>query len=238
MASFTMTISEIMRDHGVDDVTTAVAHGHIIGLDTYPIHSEPYRAVLNEKIIRRYWLREIGHPHLEQFRFRMDTVMREVMPYYNELYLSTQLQYDPLKTIDLETIGSVKTKTQSEATDMSTNTADTGSRTVNSAMPQVHLSGNGDYADSASDANSESLNTSNSNQNAEGSQDTENASKTSGYQAVPADLVVKYRDTIINVDLMILDHLSRLFMAILSTGHEYFYSQPPYLLNRWPGLYY
>jgi len=235
MATFTMTIAEIMEQEGANNVMDALNHCAVVGLDSYPAPSEKYRAVLNEKILRRYWNREIGYEHTETFRFRVDTKLREVMPYYNELYNTTQLEFDPMKTMDLETVSTGKQTHNESGTNLSTNVADSGSRTVNSVTPQMQLSANGDYADTMADTNSESKNTANASQHGEGEKEQTNTSRTSGYQAIPSDLLVKYRDTIINVDLMILDHLSGLFMAVTSSGDEYFYSQSPYLNGTWPG---
>ena len=53
MAVFTTTISDILG--GDESADTAV-----LGLDDYPIFDESHRSVLNQKIVRRYWLREIG----------------------------------------------------------------------------------------------------------------------------------------------------------------------------------
>lgn len=239
MATFTYTLAELMEHRGALTVEDALKLSSVVGLDKYPAPSEAYRAVLNEKILRRYWNREIGHESVEWFAFRVDTKLREVMPYYNELYSTTQLEFDPMKTMDLETVSTGKQTHNESGTNLSTNVADSGSRTVNSVTPQMQLSGNGDYADTMADTNSESKNTANASQHGEGEKEQTNTSRTSGYQAIPSDLLVKYRDTIINVDLMILDHLSGLFMAVTSSGDEYLYEQSPYLNAMWlNGWYY
>lgn len=239
MATFTYTLAELMEHRGADTVEDALKLSNVVGLDKYPVPSEAYRFVLNEKILRRYWNREIGYETVEMFAFRVDAKLREVMPYYNELYSTTQLEFDPMKTMDLETVSTGKQTHNESGTNLSTNVADSGSRTVNSVTPQMQLSGNGDYADTMADTNSESKNTANASQHGEGEKEQTNTSRTSGYQAIPSDLLVKYRDTIINVDLMILDHLSSLFMAVTSTGDEYLYEQSPYLNAMWlRGWYY
>lgn len=59
-----------------------------IGLADYPIFNENYREELNNKIIRRYYFREIGLETAELFRWYMRREMFEIMPYYNQLYES------------------------------------------------------------------------------------------------------------------------------------------------------
>lgn len=104
MSTFTMTLSEIMEDHGVDTVDDAVPMATIFGLDKYPLFDETYRAQLNRKIIARFWNREIGQETDEMFRHRMDTRMREIMVEKNQLYLSEQIKFDPMHTMDMRTV--------------------------------------------------------------------------------------------------------------------------------------
>ena len=73
-----------------------------LGLGRYPIFNEEHRAVLNEKIIRHFWLREIGFETWGQFKWYLDMKMCEIMPYYNQLYESELIQFDPLSTRNME----------------------------------------------------------------------------------------------------------------------------------------
>ena len=63
-------------------------------IGNYPIWDESYRAVLNEKIKRHYYFREIGQETPGRFKFYLDTKMNEIMPYYNQLYETTLKNYD------------------------------------------------------------------------------------------------------------------------------------------------
>ena len=65
-------------------------------LDSYPIFDEEYRNILNTKIIRHYWFREIGQETADRFNFYLETKMWEIMPYYNQMYKSELLEIDPL----------------------------------------------------------------------------------------------------------------------------------------------
>lgn len=68
----------------------------MLGLSDYPIYEEAHRQVLNDKIIRRYYFREIGFETVGQFRWQMRSYMHEIMPYYNQLYQSEGLVTDPM----------------------------------------------------------------------------------------------------------------------------------------------
>lgn len=72
-----------------------------LGLDDYPIYEESHRKTLNDKIIRRYYMREIGFETMGLFVWNLRTHMHEVMPYYNELYKTVGLIVDPLSTKDM-----------------------------------------------------------------------------------------------------------------------------------------
>ena len=96
----------------------------IIGLDDYPIYDEAHRSVLNGKIIRRYYMREIGFETLGQFAWNMRRRMHEIMPYYNELFRSETLVTDPMLS---ENLDYTEKWTRGEATSRNrSDTRDTG----------------------------------------------------------------------------------------------------------------
>lgn len=72
--------------------------GYPLALNNYPIFDEGHRAILNNKIIRHYYFREICCDSPERFNFYLETKMDEIMPYYNQLYKSELLEYNPLAT--------------------------------------------------------------------------------------------------------------------------------------------
>lgn len=68
---------------------------------SYPIYDNNYRPVLETKILKHYYTREIGEETVALWKLRLDTRLNEIMPYYNQLYLSTELNFDPLTNVDL-----------------------------------------------------------------------------------------------------------------------------------------
>lgn len=104
-----------------------IENGYDIGLKDYPIFDESYRNVLNQKIIDHYYMREIGAETPALFVFFLNRKMREIMPYYNQLYESAKIEYDPLVN-NITTIHHVKKnndKTQDDHTGKA-NTVDDG----------------------------------------------------------------------------------------------------------------
>lgn len=209
MATFTIPLKRAIELSGGDPVN--------VGLGVYPIFDEAYRTPLNAKIVDRYWNREIGMESLSMFRLAMRRKMNEIMPLYNKLYLSEQITFDPLSTVNLHTIATADGTETSANTTVSNN--DSKSRSVNSTTPQTMLSGNADYATSAADASSNA--TSDATANATNTNDQKTDSTVSGYQGPAAELLMRYRASLLNIDLMILDELNELFMTVWDNGNEY-----------------
>lgn len=59
--------------------------------------------VLCKKILKHYYLREICCETVGIWELWLRQRMEEIMPYYNKLYESAQLQFDPLNDVDLTT---------------------------------------------------------------------------------------------------------------------------------------
>lgn len=72
--------------------------------EEYPIFDEEYRIILNKKILRHYYTREICAETVGLWKLWLNNRMNEIMPYYNKLYLSELLDFDPFKDVDLKTV--------------------------------------------------------------------------------------------------------------------------------------
>lgn len=196
-----------------------------LGLNDYPLFDATYRDGLNTKIKNHFMYQEIGHETVEQFTFSMKRKMHEIMPLYNELYKTTQLEFDPLSTMDIHT---VTTGTQEQTSEGST-TSDTESdinavsRNVVSNFPQTMLAGNKDYASNGADANSQTKTTADVTEESNATNNTiqDSDSRTTGYQGIPAQLLQAYRAAILNVDMLIIAELDELFMLTWGNADEY-----------------
>ena len=69
----------------------------------YPIFDESYRGVLETKIIKHFYTREIGVESVGLWKHFVDMKMNEIMPYYNQKYRSTLLKFNPFYDVDLKT---------------------------------------------------------------------------------------------------------------------------------------
>ena len=75
--------------------------GYDLGMQTYPIFDPAYRTPLNNKILDHFKFQEIGFETPELFKHYLNTTLNEIMPYYNKLYASELLVFDPMKANDL-----------------------------------------------------------------------------------------------------------------------------------------
>lgn len=96
----------------------------------FPIWEESYRPTLCQKILRHYYFREIGEETVEFWKLRLQQTLSEIMPYYIQLWQTTQVGYEKLWTRNYteQYVGNEKTeedKTSNETSDFH-DTATTG----------------------------------------------------------------------------------------------------------------
>lgn len=212
-------------------------NGLRIGLDDYPIHDPAHRIDLNRLILDEYLNRDIGLETVPLFIHRLRLKMRQIMPYYNKLYATEELLLGKeLATFDLQTErddastenGSSTTTGKNRADGSSTVTSTSGARNVSSDTPGTRLSGDEDYASAAADATSTATSATKSTQDTTNEQGTTNTgagtlkglSKTTGFQGAASDLLTKYRQTLLNIDMMIVPDLNELFLLVRGNNTE------------------
>lgn len=85
----------------------------------FPIFDENYRKQLEHKIVRHFYLREIGFETVGVFKFYLENKLNEIMPYYNKIYNAYLLDIDPLSNYR-----SKKSGNNNQLSDNKTNTTD------------------------------------------------------------------------------------------------------------------
>ena len=69
---------------------------------SFPMFDEDYRLPLEIKILRHYYTREICEETVGLWKLRLNARLNEIMPYYNQLYKSAQLEFDPFADTKIE----------------------------------------------------------------------------------------------------------------------------------------
>lgn len=200
-----------------------------IGLDDYPLTDETHREVLNQRIIERYYNREIGLETIDQFTFNLRRRMHEIMPRIDGLYRSQLIQFDPLDTLNIRSTANATSKATGVGTSESESDSVNKARalTVNSDFPQQSLNEDdakdGEYAKESSESDSDGTVESKAKdtRNDESSSEDSTESTSKGYTGSAALLLMQYRESIVNYDLEVLDNLKDLFMSIWQTSEPF-----------------
>lgn len=218
MASFTSRLKDLIDRDGNNPYVA-------VGLDKYEIFDEDYRAVLNDKIIAHYLNEEIGHETDSMFRQSMRSRMELEMPYFNGLYETLQHDYDPLASVDYTSTTDTTQESNTTAHGNSTSESDSesSSESRNYQYPQQQLNSDGKYMTSAGQADSTSGSTSGGDETSESDvlASGTSSNRIKGRQSSAQSLILAQRETLLNVDGMVVDAVADLFMGIWTTGQAF-----------------
>ena len=204
--------SESVGGNGIDSVIQR-AIPKIFDFD-FPIFKSDYKNVLATKILKHYYTREIGYETYGLWKFKLNVRLNEIMPYFNQLYESTLLEFNPL--LDVDYTRKHEGERNKEEQGKSEGTNNTINLSVYSDTPQgsVENLDNGSYMSSASKTTDSS----------KGNNTSENKLKDvdSFLETVKGKMggsdysekLMKYRQTFLNIDMMVIEALSDLFINL------------------------
>lgn len=72
---------------------------------SYPIFDDEYKPVLETRILKHFYTREIGAETVGLWHLWLDETMNRIMPFYNKLYRSELLEFNPLYDVDVTRSG-------------------------------------------------------------------------------------------------------------------------------------
>lgn len=104
----------------------------------FPIFDESYRNVLETKILRHYYTREIGLETVALWKLKLSTKLNEIMPYYNKLYKSELIDFNPLYDVELKTENDAVSNQNNEKT--STSNIESGSTAHTETTRNINVS--------------------------------------------------------------------------------------------------
>lgn len=206
------------------ELGTLLENGFQLDLNSYPIYDEKIRDTLNQLIIDHFYFREIGYETPQLFNFALSRKMREIMPYYNQLYKSESVEFNPLYNIDItETFeqnsansGNTNLKTDKTSSGENENIS-VGSDTPQSRITEEEIRNNAyasqvqhDQVMSTDKENENSIRVSEENGN------TTYTKKTEGSSAgLPFSKAIKqWRDIMLNINMEIINELEPLFIQL------------------------
>lgn len=105
-----------------------IGRQHLFDFD-YPIFDEKYRKTFETNFIRHFYTRNIGQEVVGLFKFYLESYLNLHMPYYNQLFESEKIEFDPLINSKMNTTSTKehdKTETGNETSkNTGTSTQDT-----------------------------------------------------------------------------------------------------------------
>ena len=208
----------------------------------FPIFDDNYRSVLETKIIKHYYTREIGFETVALWKHFLSVRLNEIMPKYNQLYKAESLNINPFDNMDYtETYEGEGqgTNSNTDTGSMSEDISDT--RDVDythngnnidkfSDTPQGGLSGllNDTYLTNARQSTANDTDntnddytrdrdvTTNNTRNGRFSNTDEYLKHIKGYNGGKtfSELMTSFREMFIATDLLIIEELNDLFMGV------------------------
>lgn len=229
---------------GAEDVDSIIstARPKIFDFD-YPIFDVNYKPILEAKILDHYYTREIGLETYGLWKQKLRAKMREIMPYYNKMYESELIEFNPLYDTDLRVDGNRITDGTTGGQDVS-RAGGTDTRATNdknntwdlySDTPQGGVNGILGAEDDPSIGSNAFLTnarhvfgdtTGSTGSTTYGRTDTTDYGKTNrddstywetvkGYRgANPSKSLKEFRTTFLNIDMLIIDELRDLFFQL------------------------
>lgn len=211
--------------HYTITIQTLINNNFDFQLDKYPIFDENYRETLNNKILNHYFDAEIGFETAPLFRHYLLAKLNEIMPLYNIMY---EKQKDLLENI----FGNVNLTETFEGENSNNSNVSNNSQsnsTGNSNMKNLFQDTPQGELDTTSIKNQKwatnlSLNENNTNGNiTDNSTSIGKSNGTNNYikkivgnngGKYNIELLKEIQNSIINIDMMIINELQDLFMGI------------------------
>ncbi len=200
----------------------------------FEIFDESYRSVIETKILKHFYTREIGAETFGLWQLRLDAKLSVIMPYYNKLYKAINIDIPVIDNVDMNVehnIGRNADTKVNDNTDITANSQTTTSTTSNSKIrhsdtPQgslQNLESNEYMTDATISDSTQTVNSStSSSSNSTGNSNT-NAKSTEEYvehrwgkegTVTYISMVNEYIEKMKNVDAMLIRELEDLFMQI------------------------
>ena len=201
--------------------------------DTYNLFDQPYNLYNNElkpyfqeKFFQHFMFYEIGFDNINIFKQHLISTLNDIYPKYKQLYeteircqnidfmLNKDLKESYIRKLNGESEGN------SQATSSSDNTSSNNDLSIANDTPQNKIDDLDKYMTSASKTNTNSTNNSTSNANntiknkSSNSEEYELISQGNIGVTSSAELLEKWRNVLINIDLMIFKELENLFLFV------------------------
>lgn len=244
MALFTMTVEDICKsfvamnypdskieEMSVDEIIVK-AQPFIFNFD-YPTYTPEQKNNFEQLFLNTYYVQEICAETEALWQQLLKTRLRLIMPYYIQLYKSEEVTIDPLagdKITDTSNDVTQGENSDEYTTNSKTDTTTTNSgknRSVRSDLPNQPMT----LTDLEGEFYANQANLTQDEQNNQGTSETNNSGNSSGNNRTEKnttysreiitgnqpEAIMKFRESFININKMIIDELGDLFMSLWYT---------------------
>lgn len=197
---------------------TLLKNNYDLGLQDYPLYEStghtmidgiiPTREELNKKIIDHYKYREIGFETPWRFVDELNIKMNEIMPYYNQLFKSLDIEYNIIHNVDY-TEDSV---TKGKADNTTANQGSSKNARVDTPQSQIQV----EDIDNLTRATELGYGKSRADGESHGTNEGEYHKHLYGNYGMTSSqtLIKQYRELAINIEMQIVSQLGELFMGV------------------------
>lgn len=215
MASYTTQLRTIVQSYSLDqtglkvDERIKIALPYIFDFD-FPIWSGGQEKFETD-FIRHFYMREIGFETFGLFKLKLEEKLNLIMPYYVDLYQTTQNNIDYLTDMDwteTENRGS-----EGSNTSQGTSQSNSNSTSLQSDLPQTALNGL-DYGTNSSQDEANVNTTSNQSGTSSFNETVNRTHKGLSGDRTYSQLILEYRKTLINIEKQIFSECEDLFMLL------------------------
>ena len=237
------SLSGLKESKDYTEVDRIISTAEPFIFDGYPLYDDKYRQILNCKILKHFYTREICEETYGLWKLRLNTKMNEIMPYYNQLYKSAMLEFNPLYDTNIEIkkrndnsrnetgVGNTQNSSNTSGYSQSNQTSNNTQYDYFSDTPQGQLTEvleNHKYLTTAdkNTSSSQTNDSTNSTANSSGTSTYSNNIKSNtiddyietitGKRGTTSfnNLLKEFRQNMLNIDMMIIDELKTLFFNL------------------------
>lgn len=188
----------------------------------YPTFTPEHKIILETKILKHYYFREIGVETFGQWKYKLNMKLNEIMPLYVKLYESETLDFNPLTNTSITRVGKNTgiTNENMNETNQSNTSGSNVDRNKFSDTPQGSLENveDGQYLTNytVDESNNASANTTSITSGKTGNSEIDNTETVTGKDSAQSysSLLIEFRDTFLNIDMKVIEELELLFMQL------------------------
>jgi hypothetical protein len=159
MASYTMQLREYIEmwsqeeeDKPIRDIIET-GRPQLFNFD-YPLFTLDYKKDFETKFIRNFYFSEIGFETEESFKFHLENWLNLNMPFFNNLFKSELIEFDPLTNTKLDsTLNKTIDRTQNDQRDITQHSTTSGtSNTQADATSNTNVTSGSDSTENVDDS--------------------------------------------------------------------------------------